>query len=181
LTTSDTGPSDPAYRDEQMALQARRWASLGRLLGFASGLFNYRVIEAVRALGFSDLRQSHSHLMRSMQLEGSRITALADRASITKQAMSGIVAEMEALGYVTTTVDPADGRAKLVTYTELGRQMVGAIVQSAEQVEGEYNRVLGERRAKQFRRSLEMLFEALTPEDVADAVGWVDRDRSPDG
>ena len=170
-----------ADRRKQAALQARRWANLGRLLGFASGLFNYRVIETVRTLGFSDLRQSHSHLMRSMQLEGSRITALADRAAITKQAMSGIVAEMEELGYVTTTVDPADGRAKLVTYTEAGRQLVDAVVQSAERVEGEYNRVLGERRAKQFRRSLEMLFEALTPDHVADDAGWVDKGRRSEG
>lgn len=164
----------PTRREEKTlaALQARRWANLGRLLGFASGLFNHRVIEAARRRGHPELRPSHSHLMRSMQIEGTRITDLADRAAITKQAMSAIVAEMQALGLVQTVADPADGRAKLVRYTAKGIRLVRDVVAAAEETEAAFNRVLGPRQAAQFRRSLERLFEALTPKDVATGTGW---------
>ena len=43
---------------------------------------------------------------------GIRLTDLAARAGITKQAMAELVAEIERRGYLQRTADPADRRAR---------------------------------------------------------------------
>lgn len=160
----------------QRKLQQRRWASLGRLLGFASGVFNHRVIEEVRRRGHPDVRQPHSALTRSMDLDGTRITTLARRAGVTKQAMGKLVRAMADLGYVAIAADPADGRAKLVRYTRRGLRLAGDIVDAAAKVEGEYEAALGKRRLRALRALLADLVPRIVPRGLADEAGW----RPPD-
>lgn len=154
------------------SLQQRRWASLGRLLGFASGVFNHRVIERIRTRGHPKVGPPHSALTRSMDLDGTRITTLARRAGVTKQAMGRIVREMAELGYVKVAADPTDGRAKLVTYTRRGLRLASEIVDAAEAVEAEYAAALGRKRTRELRALLEDLVPRVVPEHVADEQGW---------
>lgn len=153
-------------------LQQRRWASLGRLLGFASGTFNRRVIEEVRRRGHPEIRPPHSALTRSMDLHGTRITTLAERAGVTKQAMGKLVHGMRDLGYVEIDADPDDGRAKLVTYTDRGLQLATDIVEAAEAVEREFAAAIGKRRMRELRALLGDLVPRIVPKQVADEQGW---------
>lgn len=153
-------------------LQRRRWASLGRLLGFASGIFNDRVIGEIQRRGHPEVGLPHSRLTRSIDLEGTRITVLARRAGVTKQAMGKLVQEMSELGYVRTIPDPTDGRAKLVTYTRRGLVLARHIVEAAEVVEGQYEAVLGRRRLRELRALLAELVPRIVPAQLADEQGW---------
>ena len=88
-----------------------RWrqAHLGHWMGLALQRFDARVLalmarnEAV-PLALSNLAArgrlsaSHVHITRHLALEGSRLTELAQRANMSKQAMGKLVEQCEAWG-----------------------------------------------------------------------------------
>jgi DNA-binding MarR family transcriptional regulator len=73
------------------------------------------------AAGFDDVREGHGCVFGFIDLEnGSRLTELADRSRLTKQAVGESVAELEELGYLERVPDPEDGRAKIIKLTQRG-------------------------------------------------------------
>lgn len=68
--------------------------------------------------------------------EGVRLSDLAQKAGVTKQAMSELVVDLESLGYLKRSADPRDGRAKLICFTDKGRAAVVAAMQAFERMEG---------------------------------------------
>jgi DNA-binding MarR family transcriptional regulator len=69
---------------------------------------------------FSELRGSHRRLLQMIPSEGIRITDLARRADMTKQALGEFMDWLEQAGFVASGQDPADGRVRLITRTEQG-------------------------------------------------------------
>lgn len=100
---------------------AARDASVGQLLLLGARLFNEAGIAEIQAHGHPGLRAAHFQLAPHFALGGSRITDVAAKAGITKQAVGQLVDELEALGYVERIPDPTDARARLVVYTDRGR------------------------------------------------------------
>lgn len=82
--------------------------------------------------GFSDHRVAHHHVMAHITHDGLRLTDLADKAGITKQAMSELVTDLERLGYLQRSSDPRDGRAKMIGFTDKGRAAVEAATRAFE-------------------------------------------------
>jgi DNA-binding MarR family transcriptional regulator len=74
--------------------------------------------------GFPKAKQAHNAVFATLRWEGSRSADMAARAGMTRQSMGELVREMVALGILEMRPDPEDGRAKLVTYSELGQQVV---------------------------------------------------------
>lgn len=102
------------------------------------------------AAGFEDHRVVHHNVMAHVTHDGIRLTELAEKAGVTKQAMSELVIDLERLGYLERTPDPHDGRAKLIGFTDKGRAAVRAAMRAFEQMESE----LGERSVRALRRGL---------------------------
>ena len=102
------------------------------------------------AAGFDDHRVVHHNVMAHVTFEGVRLTELAEKAGITKQAMSELVIDLEQLGYLVRTADPSDRRAKLIGFTDKGR----AAVREAMRAFAEMEAALGERSLRAFRRNL---------------------------
>lgn len=151
-------------KDDREDLQARRVASVGRLLGLSWAAFEGRVVELVREGGFREFRPPHASLTRSMSLGGTRLTVLAERAGVTKQAMGQLVQGAVRRGWVRVRPDPSDGRAKLVVYTGKGRRLAAAIVEAAERVEAELVEAVGARRAGALRTALTLWLDEVLPE-----------------
>ena len=116
---------------------AWRQTHFGRLLGHALRKFDARVRslmaqddETPLALSNLALRDkvgaAHIHITRHLSLQGDRITDLAERAGMSKQAMLDVVDQCEAWGLVLREADPHDRRAKRVVYTDAGREWQGA-------------------------------------------------------
>lgn len=103
-------------------LAVRQANSLGFLLIRCGQLWNERGIELVnREAGASVLREAHTRLLPHLQApEGIRITALAQRTGVTKQAVQPLVADLAGQGLVTIERDPADARARRVRLTARG-------------------------------------------------------------
>jgi DNA-binding MarR family transcriptional regulator len=97
-----------------------RQSNIGRLLSNALRHFESRVIELLKAAGHDEVTLSHINATRHLDVGGTRLTDMASRAAMTKQSMSELVEQLEALGLVARRPDPADGRARLVYFTPAG-------------------------------------------------------------
>jgi DNA-binding MarR family transcriptional regulator len=106
-------------------LADRRRGNLGRLLFRGYRAINIKLLDELRAAGHPGLRPGHVGVLSNLDYtQGTRQVTLAERASVTKQAIGPAVRELEQLGYVRTGPDPTDHRAKLVSLTDAGRQVI---------------------------------------------------------
>src|SRR5262245_24543584 len=77
--------------------------------------------------GYTDIRASHGCVCRFIDAEhGSRLTYLADRSGVTKQAVGEAVDDLEQRGFVERVPDPLDKRAKIIRLTARGREAMAA-------------------------------------------------------
>ncbi len=147
LTVSDA-PSFPIDPD------AWRQTHLGRLLGHAMRRFDERVLELMAhdidvPLALSNLAAraqvsaAHIHITRHLAREGSRLTDMAERAGMTKQAMGALVDQCEAWGLVTREPDPLDARARRVRFTADGLAWLDAFRNAVMQAEREFRDSVG--------------------------------------
>ena len=133
-----------------------RWrlTHLGRLLGHAARRFDERVLELMThnidvPLALSNLAArsqvsaAHIHITRHLALHGSRLTELAQRAGMSKQAMGDLVDQCEAWGLVTRETDAKDGRARLVRFTPIGLAWLQAFKEAVAQAEAEFRAEVG--------------------------------------
>jgi DNA-binding MarR family transcriptional regulator len=120
------------------------------------------VVAAVRAAGF-DATLAQARLAARIAAEGSRITELAESAQVTKQTASGLVDQLEALGYVERVPDPADARARLVRMARRGRRAQALARQVEARILARWADHLGERGMAQLERQLVKLREITDP------------------
>ena len=106
-----------------------------------------------------DLRPSHAAGLLLVDRGGTRLTDLAERAGITKQAMMQSVDLLTEQGLVRRTQDPADARAKIVRLTAKGLRQRAEARRAIASVEARDRRQLGDRRYEQLRAMLTELSE----------------------
>ena len=121
-----------------------------------------RVQRAMREAGY-DVTVAQSRLAQRIADEGSRLTDLADRAQVTKQTASLLVAALEREGLVERVPDPSDGRARLIRLSARGREAAGQAMQVVMAVEQEWTEHLGHELAGQLREGLLKLREITDP------------------
>jgi DNA-binding MarR family transcriptional regulator len=93
---------------------------LGSLLTAAGQRLSLKLDTALREAGFPDLRAAHAPVFMAIDPEGSRVTELAGRTRMTKQAVGELIRYLADRGYLTLGPDPSDGRAKRVELTARG-------------------------------------------------------------
>jgi DNA-binding MarR family transcriptional regulator len=91
------------------------------LLAIAHEAVRDEVFSRLNEAGHPELRPTHSCVFGTIGDGGDRLTVLAERARMTKQAVGEVASELEALGVVERAPDPSDGRAKIIQLTERGR------------------------------------------------------------
>lgn len=121
-----------------------------------------RVLAAMRAAGY-DITAAQSRIAQRIDDQGSRLTDLAERAQVTKQTASQLVAALEQRGLVERVPDPADGRARLIRLSEHGRAAAREAMQVVIGVEQEWAEHLGPRMTAQLRAALTRLREVTDP------------------
>jgi DNA-binding MarR family transcriptional regulator len=87
---------------------------------------------------------AHIHLTRHLALEGMRLTELAQKAGMTKQAMGALVNQCEAWGMVQRKPDASDARARCVAFTAVGLAWLTAYRSAVEQTHAEMQAAVGE-------------------------------------
>ncbi len=122
---------------------AWRHGNIGRLLNNGVRRFEGRVLELMEEAGYSQTRIAHVNLTRNLDVEGTRLTELARRASMSKQAMGELVELCETMKLVTRVADPSDGRARIIKFTQPGLQWLDAFRAAVDVAEGEMRKELG--------------------------------------
>ena len=113
---------------------------------------------ARRAAAFTQpLRGSHGRLLGLIPDAGIRPSEIASDAWISKQAVGIRLREMEELGWITTSPDPADRRAVIVKRTAAGTRIRRAAHQAIRDLEAEWAESVGPARYKTFRAVLNEL------------------------
>jgi DNA-binding MarR family transcriptional regulator len=137
---------------EQIA--ALRQEHIGRLILQAQRAFGARAVRELRRRGHPGLGAAHAALLPHLDVDGTRITALAERTGMTKQGVGQLVADLERLGYVERATDPSDRRATLVTFTDEGWRFLRDAYEIKLATEADYASLLGEELFRQVRTAL---------------------------
>jgi DNA-binding MarR family transcriptional regulator len=114
----------------------------------------------MEAAGFGDVRGAHGCVFGNLRPEGMRLTALAQLAGMTKQAVGEAVTDLERLDYAERVADPSDRRAKIIRLTERGHEAQRAGFQIIADMESEWVERFGAERVDQLRA---MLLELVAP------------------
>lgn len=135
---------------------------LGMLAFLAYRQVEMRSMAAVEAAGHT-ITQSQARLFERVNPEGSRLTELAESAQLTKQSAAYLVDELITAGYLRRSPDPEDGRAKLITITDRGYEVIAVARRSEAEVEEEWSNHLGGESFDTLRRLLIELREVTDP------------------
>ena len=135
---------------------ADRWRQthVGNLLALALQRFDARVLALMASninvpLALSNLASrghltaAHINITRHLEIGGSRLTPLAARAGMTKQAMGKLVDQCSAWGLVSRADDGLDRRAKQIIFTDTGRLWLQAFHDAVVQAENELALAVG--------------------------------------
>ena len=125
------------------ALEALRQHHIGRLLLNAQRDYSVRALTKLRERGHEGLTLAHTNLLAHLDVGGTRMTTLAERVGVTKQAIGTLVGDLEAKSYVRREPDPVDRRAWVIAYTEVGRDFLQDAHEVKQEIEEEYAAVLG--------------------------------------
>jgi DNA-binding MarR family transcriptional regulator len=134
----------------------------GLLLFVAYRAAEQRAMQAVAEAGL-DLTTAQARVLARVRDEGSRLTELAEAATVTKQTAGFLVDQLERAGYVERAPDPADGRAKLIRVAARGREAARVADAALAEVEREWEQHLGPRQWAQLRAALISLRELVDP------------------
>jgi DNA-binding MarR family transcriptional regulator len=134
---------------------------IGVLLQVPFAVLGQRVREGYAAAGFGDVRPAYEPVFRVLAPEGNRVTDLATRAGMSKQAMGYLVDYLVQRGYLERVPDPTDRRAQVVRRTERGWEVNRTARRVVEQVQAEWAHELGEERMSQLLERLRDLFELV--------------------
>ena len=148
---------------------------LGGLLRVCWQEVRRRIQRDLVANGYGDIGAAHLAVFQYPSPRGMRVTELAERAGMSRQAMTYLIAELEERSYVERRPDPLDGRASLVDLTERGEEAITAIRASVRRLEREWEVQLGRSRFGQFREALQVLTASLNDDGRAPSGGAAER------
>src|SRR5262249_39034328 len=108
-----------------------------------------------------ELRIAHTTLFPHITSEGVRLTEIADKLGVTKQAIGPLVDDLERGGVVERGVDPADHRAKQIRRTKRRRPALRHGLGVLAELEAELAKTVGKRRLAVLANTLEAVIRAI--------------------
>ncbi len=150
------------YRER---LEARKEASTLQLLFKAARLLDEEALRRVALRKDAPrLRRSHTALLPHIDLGGTRVSVLAERLGVSKQAVSELIDELESAGVLRRTADPTDARARLVSFTPKGRDGLLEGIEVLRELEAEIARSIGAPMLQGLRAALLRILSDWEPE-----------------
>ena len=130
------------------------------LLFRASRLVNEAAISRVQAAG-GTLRAAHTQLFPHITREGVRLTVIADKLGVTKQAIGPLIDDLEREGVVERVDDPDDARAKRIRWTAKGERGLLQGLSLLAELERELAQKVGAARLGELAETCEQLIAGL--------------------
>jgi DNA-binding MarR family transcriptional regulator len=145
----------PGFGQESLLKVKKTLPNVARSLMVASRAHTAAVTARLALRGYDDFPFASASLLWLMDEGGTRSTVLAQRAGVTKQAMSQLVRLMERQGYLEQVPDPTDTRAKVVRMTERGEAVKTACVEVREELNRKLAGTLGMNEAGRLEDNLD--------------------------
>jgi DNA-binding MarR family transcriptional regulator len=136
--------------------------NLGLLLFIPYRFLESAVLAELRQHGH-DLPLNQARVFQRIAPGGSRLAELAEASQVSKQTVGSIVDQLERAGYVRRVPDPTDARARLVTVTAKGHELVDITAPVIRAIEARWEAHLGRTRTRQLRDALAALREITDP------------------
>ena len=130
---------------------------VGILLGRAYSAATSAALARLNEAGHPAVRIAHLAVFMAIAADGSHISAMAKASGMTRQAMSALVRDVEAAGYVESIPDPADGRAVLVRLTDRGAAFCRQAVEIGREFSQSLERALGADEVDRLRSALRVI------------------------
>lgn len=131
-------------------------APMARLLLNAFRWFDASLLASLGEQGWPKLSHSQSMVMAYVGSEGMRISELARKLGVTRQAAQKSVSELERAGLLWTEVDPTNLSAKTVRLTVRGQNNVSVALAIFAEIEGQLSMRIGQSEMSGLRRVLEL-------------------------
>jgi DNA-binding MarR family transcriptional regulator len=133
---------------------------LGILMTFAYRTLTDQLTAHIDADAYGELRPMNGLVFVHCYPGGATITALAQAAGVSKQAMMQVIDAMEQRGLVDRQAHPTDRRQKLVRLTEKGERAMRAVMRAWREIEAEWASQIGQERMAALRQDL-IVFVAM--------------------
>jgi DNA-binding MarR family transcriptional regulator len=128
---------------------------LGFLLAKAAQRWNELLAQRFAAAGWADVSPAYgSVLVPLFEEDGLRMGELAQRARLSKQAMTELVRRLERDGLVERRPDPSDGRASVVFLTERSRAFEPVAARTLAELNGLARECLDAERVEEVKAAL---------------------------
>ena len=143
-------------------LEREKSASVAQLLFKCARLLNERAVASIeQPVGVARIRPAHTSVFPHVDLAGTRLTELARRMGISKQAVGQLVDELEQMGTLERVPDPSDGRAKLIRFCSDGGRSLFDGLAHLRRLEDELAKEIGVERMAALFDGLGALLAAL--------------------
>ena len=129
--------SEPEFR-------AKREQVLLRLLLRITRAMTVETVTRMQARGVLGMQPAYPRLLGNLDTDGTRLSALARRMGVSRQAVAQLVAEIEKAGFVTRASDPDDGRGVIISFTAKGREALGIAVEVMTGIEQDYAAIISQ-------------------------------------
>jgi DNA-binding MarR family transcriptional regulator len=118
--------------------------------------------DGLAAAGFTDVRPVDTAVFKLLGTDGARLTDLASRTGVTKQALTFVIDRLVRNGYVERIPDPSDQRAKLIRLTDEGARASGVASATVAQLETRWRAKVGASEWSALRGTLIRLVHGVT-------------------
>ena len=136
-------------------MENSKHSPIGRLLLDAFKWFDESLLVSLKEQGWPEISHSQSVVMAYLDSDGIRISELARRLGISRQAAQKSVSELEIAKLVKTEIDPTNLSAKTVVLTTQGKAIVTAALATFSEIEQQLSERVGVPDVAKMRITLE--------------------------
>ena len=156
-----------ARKDARLELEKAKKGSVAQLLFKCARLVNERTLARANQLFGTELRAVHTTLFPHIDLvHGTRLTTLAERLGVSKQAAGQLVSELVDMGMLERRPDPEDGRANRICFVAKRRHGVLEGLDVLREEEEELRAAIGAGRFSALHDGLLALERVLERDEV---------------
>lgn len=148
----------PNHPDPTLMARARRSVGVLPLIALR---IERELMRATAARGHAGLQMSFGQVLPLIGPDGGRIHEIARVQRVSRQAISAISQEIEALGYLARRPDPRDRRGVVLTLTRAGEALIRDSVAALDDLERSFRNVLGGPGLEHLRQVARDVYHAL--------------------
>ena len=129
---------------QEPEFRATREQVLLRLLLRITRAMTVETVTRMKARGVVGMQPGYPRLLGNLDTGGTRLSALARRMGVSRQAVAQLVTEIEKAGFVTRAPDPDDGRGVVISFTPMGRETLEMAVEVMTAIERDYAAIISQ-------------------------------------